>query len=426
MRIHSALIASATSLALALPVTALAAPEGAGDLVVEDEGPSAEDQKMEQAKALYKEGSVAADAGNWQEAMNKYEQAYILVPSKHGFAHKVGIAAYNAGVCEKTVEYLVHFIHYADHEKHGDKVEESRKVLAEMLDKGCTTEEAIHFYHLSDDERSGMARDLYVKAEELAAEEKWQEAEALYEEAYILVPFKIGFSYKVGMAAYNAWIQGTEAGNPRQLDCDKAHEYLLHFADFAKEDKYADKREESNAIVAELAQTCVSKEAMETHQTTDPSDADDPFDEENPFANGSSSSNNGGGGKKNKGKKGLLIGGVALTVLGAGGLGVGAAGLVMASGTAGELTDLASLDTPTGYPIGDYSEAVPLEQRLGTQKLMGYVGLGAGGALFVTGIALIAVHAAKNKKKASASARLDGIAPSFTANSVGASARVSF
>ena len=424
MRIHSAIIASATSLALALPVTAFAAPEEEGELVIEDEGPSEEEQKMEQAKALYKEGSIAADAGNWKLAEEKYEQAYILVPHKHGFAHKVGMAAYNADDCEKTVEYLVHFITYTDHEKDGDKVEESRTVLAEMLDKGCTTEEAIHFYHLSDEERSGMARDLYVKAEELAAEEKWQEAEALYEEAYMLVPFKIGFSHKVGMAAYNAWTKGNEEGNPRQEDCDKAHEYLLHFADFAEEEKYTEKREQSRTLVAELEETCVSKEEMETHQTADPADSDNPFDEENPFANGG---NTGGKkDKKNKGKKGLLIGGVALTVLGAGGLGVGAAGLVMASGTAGELTDLASLDTPTGYPLGDYSDAVPLEQRLGTQKLMGYVGLGAGGALFVTGIALIAVHAAKNKKKASASARLDGIAPSFTANSVGASAQISF
>ena len=46
----------------------------------------------------------------------------------------------------------------------------------------------------------------------------------------------------------------------------------------------------------------------------------------------------------------------------------------------------------------DVRPAGMLEQRLQTGKLIGTIGFVAGGALLVTGVALIAVHAAKKKK----------------------------
>jgi hypothetical protein len=94
-------------------------------------------------------------------------------------------------------------------------------------------------------------------------------------------------------------------------------------------------------------------------------------------------------------------------VLGLGGIGAGAAGVAMASGAGGTLSELSSSSmSPTGYPTGDYacrgvgSSECPsdLEARLETGKLIGTLGFAAGGALLVTGVALIAVHMIKKKK----------------------------
>lgn len=432
MRVETALVATVSSLSLIAPTTALASggvqaliqPEDDVE-VIEDDGPS-EQERLDQAKALYAEAEGLAAKGDWKQAEAKYEEAYHLVPSKHGFAFKVGMAANNADDCPKAVEYLVHFIHYTDHEKHADKVLQSREVLGALLESGCTTEQEIHYYHLDDEARSEIARDLYTQAETAAAEGRWKEAEGLYEEAYYLVPHKVGFAHKVGMAAREA------------EDCDKAHEYLVHFVEIAHDEKYADKVEESKALIAELEATCVSKEEVELHHLGE--------NHENPFENeGADEELPGDGGRKKKKKRtkgeggnGLLIGGAVLVALGVGGVGVGGAGLGLAASSSNTLDDLASTNTASGYPDADYScrgvsgeQCVPtVEQQLRNRRVMGIVGMAAGGALLVTGVALLAVHFSKQGKQESASARLrprlDAVSPVLMPAGAGAAARVRF
>jgi hypothetical protein len=254
---------------------------------------------------------------------------------------------------------------------------------------------------LSDAEKEEKAKNLYMQAEALAAEEKWNEAVPLYEEAYYLVPGKHGFAHKVGIAT---WKVG---------DCNKAKEYLTHFVTYAEGEKFASKRAEAQAILDEIeAKQCATEPEPVIEDDPEPelaTDTDNPLDSDNPLAETD-------GGTKDKGpkeKKGLLIGGAVMIALGAGGIGAGAAGLAMASGAGKSLDTLSSGNTITGYPEGDYAcregECPPdLEKKLQTGKLIGYLGFAAGGALLVTGVALIAVHAAKKKKGGGANAHAPG------------------
>lgn len=73
-----------------------------------------EDERMEKARVLYEEGEALWAAQQWREAEIKYEEAYHLVPGKHGFAFKVAMAAVKAGDCEKALVFLEHFILYGD------------------------------------------------------------------------------------------------------------------------------------------------------------------------------------------------------------------------------------------------------------------------------------------------------------------------
>jgi hypothetical protein len=100
-----------------------------------------EEQKAEKAKGLYVEAERLAKDGNWEAAVVLYEQAYYLVPGKHGFAHKVGIAAWNVNNCDKAYEYLTHFVTYAEPEKNADKIKEANGILAEIEAKQCRTPE---------------------------------------------------------------------------------------------------------------------------------------------------------------------------------------------------------------------------------------------------------------------------------------------
>lgn len=94
-----------------------------------------EEQKTEKAKEIYLEAEELAKAGDWATAAKKYEEAYYLVPGKHGFAFKVGNAAHKAGECEMAEQYLQHFQTYADAEKHAKQLKETKKILAKTA--GC-------------------------------------------------------------------------------------------------------------------------------------------------------------------------------------------------------------------------------------------------------------------------------------------------
>lgn len=98
-----------------------------------------EEQKTELARQLYREAEAHAAAGDWLAAVGLYEEAYYLVPGKHGFAHRVGVAAYNAGDCAKAETYLRHFLMYGDHEKQADRFEQAKQILGEISVSGCAS-----------------------------------------------------------------------------------------------------------------------------------------------------------------------------------------------------------------------------------------------------------------------------------------------
>jgi hypothetical protein len=115
----------------------------AGALALAPADELTEEQKAEKAKGLYKEAERLAGEGNWEAAVVLYEQAYYLVPGKHGFAHKVGIASWQVKDCDKAYEYLTHFVTYGAAEaKNAEKIEESKGILAEIEAAKCRTPEA--------------------------------------------------------------------------------------------------------------------------------------------------------------------------------------------------------------------------------------------------------------------------------------------
>jgi tetratricopeptide (TPR) repeat protein len=96
-----------------------------------------EEQKAELAKQIFLEAEALAAAGHWAAAVPLYEEAYYLVPGKHGFAYKVGEAAFAAGDCDKADVYLRHFLTYGDPDKNADKLARAKAILAEISISGC-------------------------------------------------------------------------------------------------------------------------------------------------------------------------------------------------------------------------------------------------------------------------------------------------
>ncbi len=116
------------------PAQAAPAPQPQAELT--------EDEKAEKAKTLYMQAEGLAAEGKWAEAVPLYEEAYYLVPGKHGFAHKVGVAAWNAKDCNKANEYLKHFLTYGDEQKYADKFAEAKQILGEISVSGCATNDS--------------------------------------------------------------------------------------------------------------------------------------------------------------------------------------------------------------------------------------------------------------------------------------------
>jgi len=96
-----------------------------------------EEERLEQAKDLYKQAEGKAAEEDWAGALPLYEQAYQLVPGKHGFALKVGLAAEKAGDCKKATTYLEHFVTYATEDKYQDDRAQAEALLADIKKRGC-------------------------------------------------------------------------------------------------------------------------------------------------------------------------------------------------------------------------------------------------------------------------------------------------
>lgn len=96
-----------------------------------------EEERLDRAKGLYMEAEGKAGEKDWVTAVGLYEQAYHLVPAKHGFALKVAIAAEKAGDCAKAITYFEHFVQYAEADKYEDDLAAAKKSLAALNKQGC-------------------------------------------------------------------------------------------------------------------------------------------------------------------------------------------------------------------------------------------------------------------------------------------------
>jgi hypothetical protein len=119
---------SSLALAIGLSVVAVSVEANA-------QPPSEED--VAKARDLYMEAEELAKAGEWAKAADTYEQAYYLTPSKHGFAYKVGKAAWESGDCVRAEKYMSHYRTYADTSKHPEFAAEADTILNEIEFKGC-------------------------------------------------------------------------------------------------------------------------------------------------------------------------------------------------------------------------------------------------------------------------------------------------
>jgi len=124
-------IAVALATALSLPSAALAAqPAGSPD-----PASMSEDQKMERAKGLYGEADAAFQAGDFSNALAKFEEAYnYYAPGLHLFNFNIGAAAYELGDCAKAKTAFQRFLDLVpDHPERGAAQEK----LIEIERSGC-------------------------------------------------------------------------------------------------------------------------------------------------------------------------------------------------------------------------------------------------------------------------------------------------
>jgi hypothetical protein len=290
---------------------------------------------------------------------------------------------------------------------------------------------------LSEEEKSAKARDLYVEAEGLSENGDWTAAVELYDQAYHLLPGKHGFAYKVGIAAWNA--------TPR--DCNRADDYLKHYARYGDANKHPDWMEEAKRIIGEVAvsncRTDGGAAAAQPEPEPEPEETG-PVGGEGPDLTSRHDMREEAAAEERDEydathKSGMFKGGIALTVVGVAALGGAGASLALANNRANKLAGLSSssiANTSTGFPAGDWDCRVPdadcpsqLDRDL---KLFNglWVGLLAGGsALAATGIALIVVDAVKKKKQTARvgdGPQVTAVGPTLLRGGAGASATVRF
>lgn len=89
-----------------------------------------EEERTAEAKELFKMAEELAASEDWAGALPLYEQAYQLMPGKHGFALKVGDAAQKVGDCAKAMQYYDHFVKYAESDKYASDIRRAKKALS--------------------------------------------------------------------------------------------------------------------------------------------------------------------------------------------------------------------------------------------------------------------------------------------------------
>lgn len=141
-----------------------------------------EEQKLEVAKGLYGEGDTAFQAGSFQEALTKFEEAYnVYAPSFHVFNFNIGAAAYELGDCQKAKTAFGRFLDLVP--EHPSRADAQEKLL-EIDRSGCanavaptptptpTTAPVTTAPVLEDEEDSPILTSKHEEREEAAQRER--------------------------------------------------------------------------------------------------------------------------------------------------------------------------------------------------------------------------------------------------------------
>ena len=143
-------VAVALTAALALPTQVFAAPPptppgeagapagGGGSLG--DPNVMSEEERLEVAKTLYGAGDEAFQAGDYANALTKFEEAYdVYAPSFHVFNFNIGAAAYELGDCVKAKTAFRRFLDLVP--DHPSRAAAQEKLL-DIDRSGCANEVA--------------------------------------------------------------------------------------------------------------------------------------------------------------------------------------------------------------------------------------------------------------------------------------------
>ncbi len=133
-------IAVLVAATLSLPSVALAAPPpsppgGAAAPAGPDPSTMSDEEKLDQAKALYGQADAAFAAGDFTTALAQFEEAYnVYAPAFHVFNYNIGAAAYELGDCAKAKTAFQRFLDLVpDHPERGTAQEK----LIEIERSGC-------------------------------------------------------------------------------------------------------------------------------------------------------------------------------------------------------------------------------------------------------------------------------------------------
>jgi thioredoxin-like negative regulator of GroEL len=140
-RVHTSVIAVAVTLALGLvpgckkkdvaePEDDTWVPDESTEPAISPVATKSEEERTAEAKELFTMAEELAASEDWAGALPLYEQAYQMLPGKHGFALKVADAAQKVGDCAKSITYYEHFVKYAESDKYASDIRRAKKALA--------------------------------------------------------------------------------------------------------------------------------------------------------------------------------------------------------------------------------------------------------------------------------------------------------
>lgn len=92
----------------------------------------AEENSMVEAKRLFEEGEAFFQAGNYQKALSRYQQAYSLKPLP-GFHFNIGQCYRNLNQYEKAIDHFQQYIDQSPNPKHQEDAKQLIVYCQEML-----------------------------------------------------------------------------------------------------------------------------------------------------------------------------------------------------------------------------------------------------------------------------------------------------